>query len=647
MTALCGFMAVGMIWLLSRPYHGIIHDSRIYVGRALADLDPQGIGRQLGFVEDHQSEFSIFAPLVAPVLKTAGPGTTALLLSFLALVLWLTAACFLATRLLKGRDAVLALVCLAVLPLGYGGCYDSHTVFRAGEAFLTPRPFAEAAGLAALAFFLDGRRLAGAVLWIIAMALHPIMALGVGAVGLTLLVMGDRRWLWLVSSGGAVVVIAALLGLPVVDRLLIGMDPTWRAMVTPELFPMGWQLASWSLLACQLTTLLLARRYVSADFRSVILAVTIVGCGGILISAIVPSLLVVQVQAWRSQWLLAVLAALAFAPFVTGSWRAGGFARASAALLLVAWVDRYSAVPALVACAGAVALAALATRPGDWRMASLLVCVFSLSSVVALEIKLAMAEANRNAGFPPGLAGSLPDLLKAHFLKPAIVTGAVALGLLSRRLQVRSPRALSLGIALALAPAVALTWDERGASVRAREVEGGDGALQSVIKSGQVYWLGSPGDMWLVTGRPEWWNDIEGAGGVFDRRLLREWDRRLRVLIGAGFVTVDGQSAINAPASHGLRALVRLCTSPGGPDWVVLPKVATDPSALPLARAIWRAPTAEFAREPAGAAWLDTRVHAIFACVDLRDGGQSGDVRFRDDNLTSAAQKLSGAANLP
>jgi hypothetical protein len=48
------------IFLLSRPYQGIIQDAYIYMGRALADLDPNGVGRDLMFVHDGQFGFSLF-----------------------------------------------------------------------------------------------------------------------------------------------------------------------------------------------------------------------------------------------------------------------------------------------------------------------------------------------------------------------------------------------------------------------------------------------------------------------------------------------------------------------------------------------------------------------------------------------------------
>ena len=46
------FIACLAIWLLFRPYGGITGDGLLYITRALADHDPQGVGADLMFVHD-------------------------------------------------------------------------------------------------------------------------------------------------------------------------------------------------------------------------------------------------------------------------------------------------------------------------------------------------------------------------------------------------------------------------------------------------------------------------------------------------------------------------------------------------------------------------------------------------------------------
>jgi hypothetical protein len=65
------------VFLLSRPYQGILHDGYIYIGRALADLDPNGVGRDLMFVHDGQFGFSVFRFAATAFAALLGPALAA------------------------------------------------------------------------------------------------------------------------------------------------------------------------------------------------------------------------------------------------------------------------------------------------------------------------------------------------------------------------------------------------------------------------------------------------------------------------------------------------------------------------------------------------------------------------------------------
>lgn len=102
-------------------------DVRLYVGYALAALDPDGIGRDILFLNDGQSKFSVY-PL-----------------------------------LMRG---------LAVsLPSFYGG----NGVFRYAEHFATPRAYAEACVLAAFAAMLSRRTVWAMSALGLGLAFHPLV----------------------------------------------------------------------------------------------------------------------------------------------------------------------------------------------------------------------------------------------------------------------------------------------------------------------------------------------------------------------------------------------------------------------------------------------------------------------------------------
>ena len=63
--------ALLVLWLFCHPYFGNNRGSLIYTARALADLDPGGVGQDAMFRLDGQSAFTVFTPLFRDL--TAAP----------------------------------------------------------------------------------------------------------------------------------------------------------------------------------------------------------------------------------------------------------------------------------------------------------------------------------------------------------------------------------------------------------------------------------------------------------------------------------------------------------------------------------------------------------------------------------------------
>ena len=141
------------LWAFCHPYLGIVGDSRVYVGRILADLDPGGVGRDFMFVNDGQSGFTLFPFLARPLVAHLSVGHAAQLIGAIGCFCWFAAALALATRFTTRRGVWLILVMVCALPSGYG-----DPVFFAAETAALPRPFAEAAVLAAIDASIARRR---------------------------------------------------------------------------------------------------------------------------------------------------------------------------------------------------------------------------------------------------------------------------------------------------------------------------------------------------------------------------------------------------------------------------------------------------------------------------------------------------------
>ena len=152
------------LFLLSRPYEGILHDARLYIGYALAALHPDSIGHDMVLAEHGQSGFTIFPALMVFMVTAFGSSLAAKLTALAALVLWFGAAAALSASIAEGRTRWVILIFIAVLPAHYAGL----EVFHYAEALAVPRPFAEAFVLLGLALFGFGWRFWAALPLVIA-----------------------------------------------------------------------------------------------------------------------------------------------------------------------------------------------------------------------------------------------------------------------------------------------------------------------------------------------------------------------------------------------------------------------------------------------------------------------------------------------
>ena len=321
-TLTVGAGAVLVLWMATRPYQGIIHDSRLYTLLASRLADPARFAPDLFLQFGSQDRFTVFSYVYAPVLAAFGPGVAAMALTAVAQALWLGAASWLAWALLRDRVMVLlALAGLAVLPSTYGGYFT----FSFGEAFVTPRLFAEAATLAAFGFVVRGRLAPAALALMGAVAFHPIMTLPGAAV--FLLYAGHRNRAWWVAAACAAAAGAGLclLGVEPFARLGVRLDPEWLGIVhhrAAETFVTWWSEADGVILASEAAMALAILRGLDAPGRRLVQAVLAVAAGGLGVSLAGADLLhdqlLLNLQPWRATWLLgAVSHLLAFPALVT------------------------------------------------------------------------------------------------------------------------------------------------------------------------------------------------------------------------------------------------------------------------------------------------------------------------------------------
>ncbi|MFY8209001.1 MAG: hypothetical protein ACOVOE_06675 [Caulobacter sp.] len=622
-----GWLAAFGLFLLSRPFPGVHHDGRLYVGDALAKLDPGGVGRDLIFLHDGQFGFSLYTPLLARLIAILGVSGATLAIVLVTLLLWFAALALLIERLLVDRsqgERWVALVFAAILPPLYG----AMNVIGFGEPYATPRGLAEAAGLLGMAAYLSGRRVLALGACALGMLFHPIMGLcAAAAIGLAIC-LEDRRWFWAGLAALGVLVVAGLFRLPLADRLVTVMDPAWRAIVetrSPILFPSQWSAETWGRLAVQACTLAAAASLLTGAARRLALGGLVAGLAGVVAAALladhVSLLLFLQAQTWRTLQPMAVLATIGLALVCIEAPRKGAPGLIGLALLSIAWMVRgISDLGLLIAPVGLAFLLlgdrVRLSRPrlyGAIAVGALVVALVGYGALRSYALREALARLPDAWPFSQGLvwASDLPALLIAGGLSLWMAKAWKAPG--------RSLRLVGL---LVVGLSATLLWDDRSAYIRHRDA-GRDPTLVSMMASrpGEVLWLAGDVEPWIVAGRASWISKVQSAGVVFSRPLAMALHDRVARVEAAGLAGPDWirpllMDALKPPppTPEKVRAF---CAASDAPAWIVSPlwdgEGALDPG---LKARVWSpaAPYAEDLSDASGRRWMTAHRYAVIPC---------------------------------
>ena len=612
------------LWLFAHPYAGIIHDARLYVGRALADLDPQGLGQDLLFAHDGQSGFTIYRPLIRAGVIAFGAGPAALAATLVNLCLWFAAVAAWASRHVRGRRLAAVLVAVSILDPSYGG-FD---VFRYGESFASPRPLAEAAVMVGLALLAGGRLWLAILPLLLAAVIHPVMALPGLAIGFLVHAQRDRR-LWLLPVAGVFVAFgAALAHLPVADRLLTRTDPAWTHILevrTPYLFAGWWRFGDGGRTLIQFAVVALAALGSAGRLRTLLIAILGAAAIGLLATLVfcdgLQDLLALQLQPWRALWPLTV-AANGAVPLVTWAlWNRGARGRVAAGLLILAWLvceaDLAGLGAAAICLAGMVAVFRGPAEPAPrlvqavLAIAAVVLAVQTGVAVWAMIKVLALAP-------PPGSHASLLALWRSGgptlLILIALTAGAWRLG--GRRLPLGSAIAV---LALVGIPAVAL-WDDRSNTQSRIESGEPDRALADALgpEPGGVLWVGGDAQPWLLARRASWATSIQGASVVFSRDLAMTWDDRMQRLIKLGLATeADRQPftpAKHFARGHAVEASQAICRFADHPAAILLADHKSVPGAVAWAP---RPPEMRLMNDGKSLFWRPLTEYTVVRCAAL------------------------------
>jgi hypothetical protein len=521
-------IVISLIFVL-HYYHGIIHDARLYSFLALLDLNPARFQADLFAANDTQRAYNGFGLLFAALIDAFGLSLASKLVVVAGLLAWVSGAWHLARRMVRPRGLRLGMTLAAV------AAFLPYSVFQTSEAFATPRLFAEALGLHAVALAVAGRPWAGVAVSLGVAVLHPLMAPACLAVVILLAARSDRRWLLLIPAGAAAVAGLAWADLGPFAALGRRMDPAWLAIVHDRaayLFATRWPHGYWSALIVQgavLVTLLLSRvlsrpgRPAGAVY-GLGLGVGLAGLIGTVIGAdLLADIFLIQVQPWRALWLTSVLAHMAAAHGAWLLWRRG-FGRGA---LLAGWAGLavgteqigaagVAAVSILLAWMTLDALGPrrLTTGPrGRLIMGGVMVVAGTWLGLLALASALGvMAEAD----------SKVPVLRDLPLFWLAC---SVAAFLLLRR--VRRPT-VRQAVCLITMTVTLTTWDQRAPWVRHIETASAPPEVLAALPEGQpVYWPGAVTAVWFLLRRPSYTSYEQGAGVAFDPLAAQAFRHRM------------------------------------------------------------------------------------------------------------------------
>ncbi len=589
-------LAVAALWLLSRPYRGVRHDALLYLGEALNRLMPERFANDLFLHSPVQDRFSVFSFLLAPLVARFGVGEVELVVLAGCHVLFMLGVWKLTedwtSRPLRWSMMAFA----AAMPHTYGGLGE----FGYAEPFLTARSVAEPFALLALWQLLRGRLAAAVGLAAVGAAFHPLIVFPVLVVGWVWLVMRRRSWAWL-GAALAAIPLLAVAGVPPFPNLLQVFDPRWLqivGMVNPQVFAASYTRLDWAPLAFDALVLALLLRSPRTPApaarlaRATLVAAAALTAVWVVGADLLHNVLLTQLQLWRIQWPLHLLALMTLPCVLIDCWGRGWTGRWLTAAIGVAGIAVGSNWNTGWACV-AWALAALASEHFRLHVSDRVAKGAALASCAAMVVVSAEVthQTMRAIHAQPDIVRDTGVLMVLAGL-PLVVALLV---LAFRRLLAAGPRMeVVAAIVAVLGVAIGVqTWDQRSDWQRRAEArfQSGSPVFDAQLPVGAtVFWDDELLVPWLLGLRGEFYAQAQGSSVVFDRDLSLELARRVGML-GAldaqralcrklhASAGVADQAEASCPASA--QVLAGICHATGHPDYLVFREPMSAP---PLAQ---------------------------------------------------------------
>ncbi|HEY8876899.1 MAG TPA: hypothetical protein VIN03_04990 [Roseateles sp.] len=577
--------------LLSRAYEGIRHDGTLYFGQLLLRHGASVLASDPFFLGGSQDSYSLFSQLLHPSVACAAwtfpllvlAGIVASALAIVSLV-----------RQVGGDSpaAVFGLVAAMCASPLYGGLH----LFSYTEAFLTARTLAEPLVLWSLLFLASRRLLPALGLQLAAAAFHPLMALPAVVMTWLLAVVRDRRWLLLLAVPLLALASASTGRVPWAQRLLQVYDPYWWALVSQantQVLTANWTLSDWLTIVTDMAVLAaVASRLADLACRQLVWALLATAMGlmplAIVATDVLHWVLPTQLQLWRVLWLVHLLS-LAFAPWLVWRlWTAGGLARLTASLVVLALVSSHAASAYGAPILAGWLMCEWGSRRG-WPVSTALLrfgmfgCALAALGLSAAHLDLEIERLHWN---PPlsMVAGIAARVLN----EPVFAIALTALVMLLSRRGAFASRS-AWGVSLAVLAFSAVHWDQRDALAMAVENPPAERPFQALIPpDASVFWPDHLPATWGLLQRVSHYERQQGAGSLFNRATAeiiaprREAYRRIRqekeaCEVGAWMNRGTARDLI-ACQTPPMPLLQALCSGDERPDFLIFDQRLSPPA---------------------------------------------------------------------
>ena len=632
---LAGATVILALWVLTRGYEGIRHDAELYVAQALAHLHPEVFAQDLFFAFGSQADYTIFPRLHAYLIDRFDPAAADLCLLVSGQALWLVGAVVLVRSLGHALHRSAAGWLMIVLIIGMPATYGSGAILTYGEGYLTPRLFAEAATLLAMAALMSDRRTWLLAPLAVAIVLHPLVGLQTAAVALVFLALGDRRWVLLPIAGGIALVASALAGVEPSVRLMQAMDGDWGAMVrarSPYNFPTLWSAREWAGVAFALATVTAGSFAVGGMRRRGLAAAAIVaavGMAGAVAGDVTDNVLLIQLQGWRSMWLVHLLAYPALV-LIALRLRHRVAGPAILALFVAAWADTPFPLMRGLFCAMALGLAwaEISGRPIGFSRASRIMAFGCAAAAIGLWGFFHLWHLSS--------AWHVAPLLDRQPLAMALDNQAVtallaAISIAALAWLYRGGVADRAAVAVLALALIVSAWDQRtdwrrllaAPSAHPGVTEAVQAIDAIVPEDAAVFWPESPLAAWTLLSRPSYVSRIQGAGVVYSSQTAQAYRQRMQ-RVAVFLPAWSSERPDHGPECSDVRlgsdartAMIEICAAAPDLRYVILPGDGLTGDGRDLAAAQWTlsAPRTRFCHRDGV---RDTRTWQAYALYDCR-----------------------------